>query len=109
MKYINLALIALGLATVSLNAISGSSTGAITVLMVNQADRVLFSAGPHQSKPACSTQADEWATSSATAAGKAMLAVLLSAQAQGKSVQVVGTGACAAWSDREEPQLIIVQ
>lgn len=61
--------------------------------------------GGHTSKPACS--ADSWALSLSTHSGRAMYALLLSAQSQGKQVWVHGTGACAAWGDREEPQYVL--
>jgi hypothetical protein len=88
------------------SANAGSSTGTVTQIMVVTGDVVTFSAGVHQGKPACSTAADDWALSLTTASGKAMYALLLSAQSQGKPITVLGTQACTAWPDRETPQYI---
>lgn len=94
------------LATLADSASAGSSTGTVAQILVVTGDVVTFSAGSHQGKSACSTTADDWAFSLTTASGKAMYALLLSAQAQGKSIGVVGTQACTAWPDRETPQYI---
>jgi hypothetical protein len=89
-------------------AIAGSSVGVVTRIYAHSGDVILFSAGSHQGKPACSTAADEWAFSLSTQSGKAMYALLLTAYAQGKQVAVVGTGTCSAWGDRESPVYIYI-
>ena len=69
-----------------------------------------FHAGTATSRPACSANGD-WAidlVGSNAAAGKAMLAAIIAANAQGKSVHVVGTGACDVGGDRETVQYIVV-
>jgi hypothetical protein len=90
-------------------ALAGTSTGAVTTLMTYRADLVLFAAGTHADKPSCSTLGNEWALSLSTVGGKAIYAALLAAQAQGKAVQVLGTGACGDWPDRETPMAIVLQ
>jgi hypothetical protein len=89
-------------------AIAGSSVGVVTRIYAHSGDVILFSAGSHQGKPACSTAADEWAFSLTTQSGKAMYALLLTAYAEGKQVAVVGTGTCSAWGDRESPVYIYI-
>jgi hypothetical protein len=42
-----------------------------------------------------------YAIDASTVAGQSMVAVLLSAQAQGKQIYVVGSGNCTIWSDTE--------
>ena len=90
-------------------AVAGHSEGKVTMLMAHVGDLVMFRAGVHHNKPACSTVGDEWVISLKTETGRAMYSLLLSAQAQGKSVSVIGpeNGAqpqsCPAWPDRESP------
>jgi hypothetical protein len=85
---------------------AGSSYGKITTIYAHTGDVILFGAGTHAGKPACSTVGDEWSISLATAAGRAMYALLLSAQAQGKAVTAMGANTCSAWGDRETPYFI---
>lgn len=90
------------------SAWAGNSVGKVAELMIHQGDVVIFTAGPHVSKPACSTSGDGWALSLANETGKAMYALLLSAQARGQLVSVNGTGSCSAWADREAPRYLYV-
>ncbi|WP_133498430.1 hypothetical protein [Cognatilysobacter terrigena] len=86
---------------------AGSTQGKITILMAHSHDIVIFRIdAPHTGKPACSS--DEWALSLANPGGRGMYALLLSAQAQGKSVTVYGSDACGAWADREEPVYLFI-
>lgn len=99
-------LVSLSLLAGSANA--GTSTGPIAMIMAHVGDIVIFDAGSHQGKPACHTVGEQWALSLATPTGRAMYALLLSAQIQGKSVSVTGSGTCSAWGDRESPLFIII-
>ena len=85
---------------------AGTSSGLVTVLYVHSGDAVMFGAGPINNRLACSIAGDEWAFSLTTPTGRAMYALLLSAQAQGKAISVKGNGQCSAWQDREEPFVI---
>ena len=87
-------------------AYAGNGSGLINKIGVRQADVVVFNVENHTDKPDCNTVGDEWSISLATENGKSMYALLLSAAAQHKSVAVVGTGECQAWSDRETPLYI---
>jgi len=69
---------------------AGNSSGVVTKIYAHADDIVMFGAGVHNNRPACS--GDEWAFSVATPTGRAMLALLLSAHAQGKPVNVDGMG-----------------
>ena len=103
--------IVLGLGSLLLHSAAcaaGSSAGPVTTVYAYSGDVAMFAAGTHQGKPACSTAAEDWAFTLTTPTGKAMLALLISAQAQGKAVTVGGTGACSAWSDREAPLYIVI-
>lgn len=95
-------------------AIAGHSEGKVTMLMAHVGDLVMFRAGAHHNKPTCSTVGDEWAISLKSETGKAMYSLLLSAQAQGKSVTVIGPPngtqpeSCPAWPDRESPVYVFM-
>lgn len=87
-------------------ALAGDSEGTVNLLLPISAtaDGVVFlSTNPstHTGKPACSSLGDQWALSLANGSGKAMYAMLLSAQAQGLKIHVYGTGNCDVWPDRE--------
>lgn len=89
-------------------ATAGGGTGKVVMLMAHSNDVAIFALdGAHGDKPACSS--DQWALSLATQGGRAMYALLMGAQAQGKPVVVFGTGACGAWGDREAPSYIYMQ
>lgn len=82
------------------NSMAGSAAGRVTQVMVHINDVVFFSLdGEHVNRPACS--ASPWSISLTTNTGRAMYALLLSAQAQNQRVTVSGTGDCSAWGDRE--------
>lgn len=98
-KLLILSVFIMGMST----ATAGTSKGTITHLMVHVGDIVIFSAGPHIDKPACSTVRDHWALSLKTEKGKAMYAMLLSSAAQNLTVGVKGSNTCSAWGDRESP------
>ena len=88
---------------------AGSSTGPITGVIVNRYGKLFFTAGSVTAKATCSN--GEWAVDLVGPdgpAGKAMLATVLSAQAQGKSIYVGGKGNCDVWGDRETVEYIIV-
>lgn len=86
-------------------ASAGNESGRIDQLMAHPGDVVMFSLdGEHLNKPACSTE--PWALSLSTHTGRAMYALLLTAQAQGKQVYVQGAGDCSSWGDREAPLYI---
>ncbi len=96
----------------SFSVYAGNSNGKVEFLMVHTGDVVIFSAGAHQSKPGCSRVGNawgSWALSLKTESGKAMYAMLLSAQAQSQSVKVIGESACKAWGDRESPRHMTVK
>jgi hypothetical protein len=97
-----LTMASLGMALAS-NALAGASSGPVTALLVHEPSVVMFEAGPHTAKPACSTVGNQWALSLNSPAGKAMYALLLMAQATGKQVAVQGSGGCTSWGDRETP------
>lgn len=87
---------------------AGDSSGKVQHIMVHKGDVVMFSAGIHNNKPSCSTVGEHWALSLSTENGKAMYAMLLSATAQGKTINVKGEDVCNAWGDRESPKYMSI-
>lgn len=90
---------------------AGSSAGTVTVLRAHTSapNIVTFVAGANATRPACSSQGNEWALSLTTEGGRAMYAMLLMAMASGRTITVSGTGACTSWPDRETPGYISVE
>jgi len=100
MKKILLSLLMFSLST---PAFCGHSQGPVKSYLVTIHGKLFFQASAGSSRPACST-IDEWAIDLVgpnAAAGRAMLAVIMSAHASGKSVHVYGEGKCDVWGDRE--------
>ena len=94
----------------AISANAGESIGVISYYFVTLYGKVFFHAGTATARPACSVNGD-WAIDLVgpnAAAGKAMLATVIAANAQGKSVHIVGTGACDVWGDRETVHYIVV-
>lgn len=71
----------------------GGGTSGVGQIQVWAPNWVYFRTEFHNNAPECATT-DKWLIDLDTSAGRAMLAVLLSAQASGISVTVWGTGDC---------------
>ncbi|HEY6528756.1 MAG TPA: hypothetical protein VIZ65_08675 [Cellvibrionaceae bacterium] len=102
------AIIGLGIIGFSEAIHAGGSNGNVATVMVHSGNAVIFDAGVHNQKPACSIVGNHWAFSLTSEDGKAMYAMLLTAAAQNKKVSVYGTGLCSAWPDRETPLYISI-
>ena len=88
---------------------AGTSTGKVTGIFMHSPDIVMFSAEGISNAPTCASGTQQWAISLSDPAGKGFLAILLSAQAQGKSVVVHGlSNTCRDWGDRELPTYILI-
>ena len=83
------------------SAHAGSSSGKVTTLIINGANFLFFTAGVKTGSPSCGNN-NQWAINLATAQGKTIYAMLLSAQAQDKTVSVFGNNTCNNWGDRED-------
>lgn len=91
------------------SAQAGSSSGRVSNIFMHSPDIVMFAAGTINGTPSCSSGTQQWAIKLSDPAGKGFLAILLSAQAQGKSVYVQGyTNTCRDWADRELPSYIVI-
>ncbi|MEJ2415944.1 MAG: hypothetical protein P8Y45_03215, partial [Exilibacterium sp.] len=97
------------IAWVMLLQVANAGTGSGKILQITAhssgdgAGVVMFKTENNQDKAACSTTdgGSQWAISLSNNQGKAMYALLLSAQAQQKSINVKGAGECSAWPARE--------
>lgn len=93
----------------TVSSIAGTAQGVVTNLFVHTPGVLMFQIGTGiTSSPTCS-QGGQWAISLSDLSAKPMMALLLSAQSQGKRVYVQGyTNTCAAWPDRELPSYVIL-
>jgi hypothetical protein len=110
----NIIIIAL-LLTLSHAVIAGTASGNVERILVHSSGGngqgvAMFIMENNANKPACSTAANgrAWAFSLENESGKAMYSLLLTAQAQQKSISVKGADNCAAWSDREKATYIFM-
>lgn len=80
---------------------SNTQPGKISNTIVTRTGRFFFDHnGSRSARPACSIY-DRWVVDITTAQGQAMMALVLTAQSQGKSIIVNGQGDCRDWADTE--------
>ncbi|AXI01468.1 hypothetical protein [Aquirhabdus parva] len=82
------------------------STLRVTVQPDSHKQVMIFSAGPHKSKPACSNADGGWALDLSTPEGQALMKQLLSAYTGHKAVVIQGSNDCSVMNDRETAQTI---
>jgi len=89
---------------------AGNAQGLVSGIFVHTPGVLMFQVGTTiNSAPSCASGMKQWAISLADPMGKSMMALLLSAQAQGKQVYVHGyTNTCRDWGDRELPSYAIL-
>lgn len=89
---------------------AGNSQGLVSSIFVHTPGVLMFQVGTTiNSAPSCATGLKQWAISLTDPMGKSLMALLLSAQAQGKQVYVHGyTETCRDWGDRELPSYAIL-
>lgn len=96
-------------ATLFTSAHSGIASGSVRYVTIHSPDILMFSAGPIGGGASCASGTNQWAIKLSDPAGKGFLAVLLTAQSQGKPVYVQGyTNTCRDWGDRELPTYIAI-
>ena len=110
MKHIFCALIATALLSAPAIA-SSSGIGNITDVWGTSNGAVLFNmTGTRTAVPTCgANNPQRFAIDASTVAGQAAVAVLLSAQARGKAIEVSGMGTCTIWGDTETVSFFWVQ
>lgn len=84
----------------------GSGSGTVSFLLGVSTGHLLFGTSVSASHPACAT--DGWAFDVTTPGGKMMAALLVSAQASGKQVNIAGAGACDVYPGRETVVYVVV-
>jgi len=96
--------IAFTLCILSSNALAGVGTGKVLDVTIRSQDgMMLIKVTTHNAPPSCVGWYHTFVKpNDGSPASKALLAMLLSAQASGKSVRVTGTGNCFAGTAAEE-------
>ena len=92
----------------SASCYSGSSEGLVTSITSYQ-HLIFFTSGSHIGQPTCNSQysgGPGWAFNTYNINGKNLYAMLLAAQAGGRSISVTGSGACQDWFSLETPYSI---
>jgi hypothetical protein len=64
--------------------------------------------GTRSSPPSCATIGGRWAIDGSTMGGQQSIALVMSAQAQGRQIIVQGNGTCSVWGDTETASYIEV-
>lgn len=103
--------VALSLAMCGLSiANAGNTQGLVSGLFVHTPGVLMFQVGTAiNGVPSCASGTKQWAISLSDPMAKPLMALLLSAQAQGKQVYVHGyTNTCRDWGDRELPSYAIL-
>jgi hypothetical protein len=110
MKMISKWLICLALLPNFSTAQAGVSQGLVSAIVVHTPGILMFQVGTVINvAPSCATGTKQWAISLTDPIGKSMMALLLSAQAQGKQVYVHGySNTCRDWGDRELPSYAVL-
>jgi hypothetical protein len=91
---------AAAISMLSFNANAGTASGKLGYITSTRNTLFAFNVGAIADRPACAAS-NEFAIDNSTAAGKAMIASILAAQAQGLVINVSGSGNCDVWGDRE--------
>ncbi len=107
LRTIGLASLAFGL--LSTQTFAGNQTGTVQIIQTGQGYTsqnvyaLVTLTNTHHGQPACANAGDQrWALNPATEWGKAMLAVLLTAQSTGKTVEAFGTNTCSVMGTDHE-------
>lgn len=86
-----------------INAYAGDSIGEVNILGVNRFDEVLVQTDGVENFAECATF-KRYVLDLSTEHGRSMYALILSVQAQGKKLRIVGKGVCDIRSDGESIQ-----
>lgn len=91
------------------SAFAGSGTGVIERVLVQQPNFVFVSVGDHVDAPACQGGSDDFSIDISTTLGKSQYAFLLTHQALGTEIRIVGTGECTTGPGRESLNFVFSQ
>jgi hypothetical protein len=98
------------LVSTSLIASAGAGDGRISNYLVSSNGMFFFQTENMPDRIGCNTE-NAFAISMTgpnASAGKAIIATVIAAEAQGKTVRVIGKGSCDLWGDRETVDYITV-
>lgn len=87
---------------------SVSQAGKVSNTIVTRSGRFFFDHGGLRANPPACSVYQRWVVDITTAQGQAMMALILTAQSQGKNIVVNGTGDCRDWADTEAIDHVIV-
>lgn len=96
-------------AVFSVFSYAGTQTGKVTQILVNDAGvHYFYLEGAASGKPSCATLTYWMIKDENSTAGKSQFSILLTAQASGRPVYVVGKNTCTRWSDGEDVSFISI-
>ncbi|AQT61094.1 hypothetical protein [Cellvibrio sp. PSBB023] len=92
----------------TVSASAGEQTGKVSQIVVRGSDNLhyFFLEGSSSNKPVCAKHTYWMIRDENSIAGKTQISLLLSAQAQQKTIRVVGSGSCTRWGDGEDVDAI---
>lgn len=102
-------IVGLGLLLAGMNCFAGHQSGKVASVHVRASDGLhwVVLEGQPQSRPACANGYAYWMIKDEkSVAGKTQIALLMAAQAAGKSVSITGAGTCTRWGDGEDIDVI---
>jgi hypothetical protein len=90
---------------------AGEQTGKVSQIIVRGSDNLHYFVleGPSANKPSCAKNTYWMIRDENSAAGKSQISILLSAQAQQKTIRIVGSGSCTRWVDGEDVDAMFFQ
>jgi len=102
---------AIGLAVSSV-CVAGSQGGMVGAIFVRASDGLIYfdvvNGDAKTGSPSCATFSYWIIKDENSNAGKQQYAMLLAAQAQGKTITVIGLNSCTRWSDGEDVDSILL-
>lgn len=101
----------ISLVFLSFNSSAGTGNGTIGNYIVTTYGKAFVHLNSATVSPPACSGASDWAidlTGANGTAGRAVLAAIIAASIQGKTITVVGTGDCNVWGDRETVSYIVV-
>lgn len=92
-------------------AAAGTQLGQVLDIQVRSTDGLIIVglSGTTSNRPACALYSYWLIKDENSTAGKQQLALLLAAQANAQTVQIVGMGTCTRWSDGEDIGSVVIK
>ena len=107
-RLMSLIMAIMGLCTATSGVASTAAQGyVLAITQLREGPFIFGQSGDRTAQPSCSTL-NRWAVDTSTDAGKAMVAIILSAYSMRKQIVIQGTGDCSVWFDSEAIQYLHV-